>query len=484
MSAPGGWYPDHRDPSIERFWDGAAWSDQTRPIGGSAPPPPPPPPHQAPQPPVATIPRLPESARTRFLGTKRSKDLQAEVDSLHAVVEQIGLITHDQVLRSTEQLQREKMDLEAQIAVLKQDVVETDDIRMLQEVGVYEYRHPADDSETYKQQIDHAKSQYKALAKNGEAVRTGVTGWEVNGSAKEGEKMVRDLSKLLLRAYNNEADMLVKGMRAHRLDAALKRLETSKRTIERLGKIVQLSISQPYHQLRIRELQLSADYQVMREAEKEAERAEKARLREEAKALKELENEKARLMKEQAHYVSVLNALRESGTPEEIADAESKVRELGGALEQVEFRAANTRAGYVYVISNLGSFGEHMVKIGMTRRLEPMDRVKELGDASVPFKFDVHALFFSEDAVGLEQQLHAAFDDRRVNKVNRRREFFYIDPEQVRAKLNELQGSVLHFTTDAEAEEFRMSWSGTAPLPAGVSANTEPESPGPPPPPA
>src|SRR5690606_38239824 len=108
-----------------------------------------------------------------------------------------------------------------------------------------------------------------------------------------------------------------------------------------------------------------------------------------------------------------------------IAELEAKLREIDSGLAGLAERAANTRAGHVYVISNIGAFGERMVKIGMTRRLEPMDRVRELGDASVPFRYDVHALFFSEDAVGLEAALHRRFADRRVNMVNPRREFFY-----------------------------------------------------------
>jgi hypothetical protein len=123
----------------------------------------------------------------------------------------------------------------------------------------------------------------------------------------------------------------------------------------------------------------------------------------------------------------------------------------------VEERQANIRAGYVYVISNVGAFGEEVVKIGMTRRLEPMDRVRELGDASVPFRFDVHALFFSHDAVGIENELHRRLTDRRLNKVNLRREFFRTTPAEVRELLHQLAGNLLDYTDDAEAPEYRQS---------------------------
>ncbi|WP_262005625.1 GIY-YIG nuclease family protein [Streptomyces sp. FIT100] len=155
-----------------------------------------------------------------------------------------------------------------------------------------------------------------------------------------------------------------------------------------------------------------------------------------------------------------LPGTRQPGTGDEaaIAELEGKLAELGAELEAVEAREANIRAGYVYVISNVGAFGERMVKIGMTRRLDPMDRVIELGDASVPFRFDVHALIFSEDAVGLERRLHQEFESRRVNRVNLRREFFYVTPAVVRAALQRLAGQhLLEFQDTPEAPEWRAS---------------------------
>ena len=127
------------------------------------------------------------------------------------------------------------------------------------------------------------------------------------------------------------------------------------------------------------------------------------------------------------------------------------------AIEDVDYRAANIRAGYVYVISNIGSFGETMVKVGMTRRLDPLDRIRELSDASVPFNFDVHAVFFSKDAVGIETALHARLANARVNVVNRRREFFAVTPLEVKAHLSELAGELLEFQDVADALEYRQS---------------------------
>jgi hypothetical protein len=222
-----------------------------------------------------------------------------------------------------------------------------------------------------------------------------------------------------------------------------------------------IRVSEQYHHLRLYEIELTADYLAKVEDEKERTRAERERLREEEAARRDFEREKARLVKEQAHYAAALAKLvKGGGSPEAIQQLEAKLAEIGVEMEKVISREANIRAGYVYIISNIGSFGERMVKIGLTRRLEPMDRIRELGDASVPFRFDVHALIFSEDAVGLETRLHQALADRKVNRVNSAREFFYATPAEVRELLADIAGQhLLEYNDIAEAAEWRASGS-------------------------
>lgn len=200
-----------------------------------------------------------------------------------------------------------------------------------------------------------------------------------------------------------------------------------------------------------------ADFLAKKEEEKEAERAKKEALRDEAQARRDFEAAKAKLLKEQTHYLTALEKLRQTGTPDEIATAEQRLADIDGAIRGVEDQAANIRAGYVYVISNIGAFGPEMVKIGMTRRLDPLDRVRELGDASVPFRYDIHALVFSDDAVTLESHLHRAFADRRVNLVNLRREFFYATPTEVESVLTSADGSLFEFVEAPEADEWHQS---------------------------
>jgi hypothetical protein len=271
--------------------------------------------------------------------------------------------------------------------------------------------------------------------------------------------MVTDFSKLLLRAYNAEADNCVRTVKPHSLTASKDRLTKAATAIARLGKTMDIRMSEQYHHLRLYEIELTADYLAKVEEEKERTRLERERLREEEAARRDFEREKARLAKEQAHYAAALAKLEKSdGSPEAIAELRAKLAEIGVEMDKVISREANVRAGYVYIISNIGSFGERMVKIGLTRRLEPMDRVRELGDASVPFRFDVHALIFSEDAVGLETSLHQALADRKVNRVNSAREFFYATPAEVRDLLAGIAGQhLLEYTDVPEAAEWRAS---------------------------
>lgn len=348
-------------------------------------------------------------------------------------------------------------DLARELVEARARIVETDEIALLQEVAVYKYRHPLDDAVAYQQELAKVRETLKALVKNGQAV-TCETTWQVNGSVREGQKMANDWSKLMLRAYNSEADNIVRTLKPHTLPAAEARLDKTRATITKLGRVINMEITNKYHSTRLRELQLTADYLSKVEEEKQRLREERIRQREEEKALREFEAEKARLTKEQSHYQSALDKLRTKGDEAGAQQLEEKLAQIEAAITGIENREANIRAGYVYVISNFGSFGEHIIKIGLTRRLEPMERIRELSDASVPFNFDVHCLVFSEDAVGLETKLHNQLAEKRVNLVNMRREYFYATPGEVKELLQSIDGhQLLEYHEVPAAMEWRSS---------------------------
>ncbi len=281
----------------------------------------------------------------------------------------------------------------------------------------------------------------------------------VGGSVAEGRKMIREYSRLMLRAYNAEADNLVRGLKPYKLPTALDRLDKIALTIERLGKTMQLRITSQYHELRRRELQMTADHLEVVARQREYERDQREKLREERRAHAELAREQARLEKQEQHYheaLAKLEAAGEAGTSG-ADDLRERLAELEQAILAIKNRAKNIRAGYLYVISNVGAFGDGVVMIGMTRRVDPVERVRELGSTSVPFKYDIHTIFPHDDAVGIEAELHRRLADRRINKVNNRREFFKATPSEVREHLQEVAGELVEFNEFAEAVEYRQS---------------------------
>jgi hypothetical protein len=269
-------------------------------------------------------------------------------------------------------------------------------------------------------------------------------------------RLAVDRARDVLRAYNAEAENCVRTLKAGNLATAVNRLSKAAATIAKLGAMMDMHVTDDYHLLRITEMELTADYLMKVQEEKLAQREERERLREERKVEQELAAQREKLDKERSHYQNVLDSLGDRDDNE--ADRiRSKLAELECAIAQNDYRRANIRAGYVYVISNQGAFGPNVVKIGMTRRLDPMDRVKELGSDSVPFPFDVHALYFSEDAVSLEAALHAAFADRRLNHANLRREFYFAQPSQVRIVLTQHVGNLMEYTEEPDATQYFQS---------------------------
>jgi Domain of unknown function (DUF4041)/Meiotically up-regulated gene 113 len=410
-----------------------------------------------------------------FWARKMARRLSAEVDDLRGKLQKMGALTLEQLESQKGELQREIQSqavrleaerasaatavgaLNAELVSVRKTLVTTEDLALLQEAGVYEYRHPLSDAVAYEAALTELREEIKSMVRKDGGAVLSTTDWQVNGSAAAGRTMIRDFSKLMLRAFNAEADNLVRGLKPYKLAAAIDRLQKVASTIERLGKTMHIRISTPYLQIRERELELTADFLQKQAVEKENERIERERLREEKKVQQEIERERTRLEKERQHYLNALKALVASGDEEGAARLRTQLGDVQRAIEEVDYRAANIRAGYVYVISNIGSFGEKMVKVGMTRRLDPLDRIRELSDASVPFNFDVHALFFSKDAVGIELAMRERLSGKRVNAVNRRREFFNATPSEAKQHLAELAGELLQFEDVPEALEYRQS---------------------------
>ena len=219
----------------------------------------------------------------------------------------------------------------------------------------------------------------------------------------------------------------------------------------------------------INAVKIEYNYYVKKEQARQEQLALREQMRQEAEERKALETERKKVEKEESKYLSEIEKLKEQLTSAQnsaLDKLNARILELQSQLADVIVKKeeisnlANGKAGNVYIISNLGSFGENVFKVGMTRRLNPQDRVNELGDASVPFKFDVHSFIFSEDAVELESKLHSILNEKRVNKVNSRKEFFYTSVDELEALVNEIEPTA-EFNKTMLAEEFRQSQSSS-----------------------
>ena len=348
------------------------------------------------------------------------------------------------------------------IDTAKKEVIMLEDEALFQSFGLYKPQYEFANADEYRSKLEKVRARQKDMIKNGTAA-TGNTNWTVSGSEAKGKKMIADMQKLLLRAFNGECEEITTRVKYSNFDQSLKRITTSFDAVSKLGKVMGVAITRPYYDSKIDELRLAFEYQQKKQQEKEEQKELKAQMREEAKLQKEIEKQREKIEKEQSHYQNALSKLllqMEGATGEKLdellakkTEIESNLKETEKAMRDVDYRAANQKAGYVYVVSNIGSFGENVYKIGMTRRLDPQDRIDELGSASVPFNFDIHAMIFSEDAPGLEAALTTAF----ISSRETRREFFRVSLDEIKAVVNANYNKTTEFIDLPEAEQYRVS---------------------------
>lgn len=361
--------------------------------------------------------------------------------------------------------QRQKADLELNSRI--NELIVLDDELLFESFALYKPKFSFTNSMQYKERLDDVRAAQKGLIKQDRAVVANEK-WTVNGSDAEGRKMVSDMKKLLLRSFNNECDYCVDNVKFNNVDRHVARIEKSFDAASKLGRILNARITDEYKQLKLDELFLAHEYQEKRQEEKEELRRLREEQREQQKVEQEIRAAREKIAKERKHFSTALKDLmaRLSSSVDvverrDIEDRIAQIQEKFDALQNeervVDYREKNAKAGYVYIISNIGAFGENVFKIGMTRRLEPMERIDELGDASVPFTFDVHALIFSDDAPALEGKLHSHFESKRVNRVNNRKEFFRADLSEIEAVLRQNYDRIFDITHHAPAEQYRES---------------------------
>lgn len=361
-----------------------------------------------------------------------------------------------------EQKQSYKDNYDIYNELLRRKNIVEEDLELL-DVGLYKPHFNFDDSSVYKEAININYENQKQLIKDNQAVIC-TTEWTVEGSKTKGKQMTQRNIKLMLRAFNGECDAVIAKVKWNNVDKMEARIEKAFNDINKLGETVSTQIQNIYLKLKYEELYLTHEYEQKKQEEKEEQNRIKERMREEQKAQKEYENARIKAEKEEETFQKALkkayeqleqaNAEERSKYEEQIAQLQQKLNEAEELKQRAISQAQITKSGYVYVISNIGSFGEDVYKIGMTRRLDPMERVNELGDASVPFKFDVHAMIFSEDAPSLETKLHETFRDQSVNLVNMKKEFFRVPLDEIERVVKENNADI-EFTKIAEAKDYR-----------------------------
>lgn len=422
-----------------------------------------------------------------LFGKKENENLRAQIDFLNSRNRELEslltpeILNFQTLLRKAEELNSSITQMEAQISELKmcidekestiklleQDIVVANDIIELESFSLYAPKWSFTNAEAYKDKLKTISDSQKQMIKDGTAAY-GNMNWIVNNNKSQGQRLVKDMIKLCLRSFNNECDASISAVRFNNYDRCENRIHKAAASINKLGTIMGVGINSAYINLKIQELQLALEYELKKQEEKERLKDLRAQEREAEKARKEMEAARKSAEKEREHYKNALLTINEqldSCTDEaRINDLAIKKEELlnhlssiDENLKELDYREANMKAGYVYIISNIGAFGENVYKIGMTRRLDPMDRVDELGDASVPFNFDVHALIFSDDAPALEAILHKEFEDKKVNMMNSRKEFFNVTLEEIKQVVHSNYDKVVEFVDIPMAEQYRES---------------------------
>ena len=334
----------------------------------------------------------------------------------------------------------------------------------LSEYGVYQPRYFFDLPQQYQLELEAVYRKQTMLVQIKKAAICNIE-WTVGDSKAEGRRMTEKYIKLMLYAFNGECDALIAKVKWNNVNKTKDRIRKAFTDINKLGETHKVYITNEYLELKLSELALVYEYEQKKYEEKEEQRRIREQMREEERAQKEYEKEQKEGEDVEKRYEKALEKAKKVlglADASEMESLNTKIKELERSLEEAHQKkeraismAQMTKVGHIYVISNIGSFGEDIYKIGMTRRLDPLDRVKELGDASVPFQFDIHAIIYCENAPQLEYELHKKFSDKRINRINGRKEFFNVSLDEIETFIKQQLNAEIQITKIAEAKEYR-----------------------------
>ncbi|MDR0298495.1 MAG: DUF4041 domain-containing protein [Streptococcaceae bacterium] len=360
------------------------------------------------------------------------------------------------------QINEKKKELES----LNKEIALSNDILGFQELGFFERQYKFSDSTNYKNALNDLRVKEKNLIKNNRAGLI-IIPMTLDNNATKGKAMQNALIKAAIRGFNGEADALLTKISVSNLWQKKTALEKAFEQLNKMYSRNSIKLSLEYLDLKKEELQLAAEFELQKQEEKDLLREQKEREREDKKLQLELQKQQAKYDKDITQFSNAIEIAEDklkTASPSEIEELRKQIEEykqkiesLNSDKEELNTKFSNAKAGYVYVISNIGSFGEGVVKIGVTRRLTPTDRIEELGSASVPFKFSTNALIFNDDAFDLETRLHQHFDKYRVNKFNNRKEYFKVGLNEIKEYLENDKSLNVEWNEQPENFEYEQT---------------------------
>lgn len=389
----------------------------------------------------------------------KPQELQNLITEREKMLKQVEAKYHNQ--------QTELTNLEAKLKDRQSQLVAAEDELYFESYGLYRPRYKFANSSSYKAQLTKTRNQQKQMIRDGKAAVV-FRPMTLDNSKAKGRSLQKKNIKQLLRAFNGECEAAINKVTKSNIQTIENRITRSFEQLNKLNETNGVEITTKYFDQKIDEAHIALEYELKKEAEREQLREQREREREEKKLQQEIARERKKYEKDENHFLKAQQEVQEkieqaenqteiSSLKVELAELQKQLADLNEKKEKLTNRAENPTAGYVYIISNIGSFGKDIFKIGVTRRLDPMERINELGSASVPFKFDVHALIFSEDAFKLEAELHKHFAKQRVNQVNSRKEYFHISIDDIKQVLEKYRNLTFDFHEVPEAEEYRES---------------------------
>lgn len=397
---------------------------------------------------------------------RRKQEEVAKLESKATTLEESYNKRKEEIIRNIEEENnRRERECNKRLNVLKEEIERLENAKvgyaLLQEIDMMENPYNYETSQEFQDRLNEIKKEQKEMVRDGKALVFSTT-WTVANSKTKGDKFMKSLSKLALKSFNNECDNIIINVKYSSMSIAKDKIEKSFKDTNKFIQVMDCAITDEYLELKIKELQLKCGWLEKREQEKEELKRQAEILREQEKLEKEIKLEEEKIEIEQQHFNNeianlenqIANGGNEDRLKKEIAKLQAKIDELEGRKATVLERKMHNKAGYVYIISNPSLEG--MLKIGTTRRLDPMVRVEELASASVPFKFAVHSFIFAEDAFALEHTLHMAFDNKRVNKINRKKEFFNVTLDEVKEEVFKHNPNA-EFIDEAVVEDYILS---------------------------